>query len=326
MTLTKTVKWLNIMVLLQGVVLVGVVFCLVNSRKQIAVKAIRTERITVSQLSLQRSDGTEVGTFCNGPAGPFLELTSGIREANSITIGLNDAGPSIDMRHGDGRVRISGLSTGPRLEIEDHRIYPSRLLLGTGLRQLVGNSDTNCWLVEIPGLSSGTYPAHEKKLREQLAALTPEATLHDQRQVLTQLHKLGLFEKELPSLFALCERFPEEHQFPWPFVSMVQDIPGYQRELIASLDRQPSYAGLLLLKGIINSKRYEIDGIDLRALLGEIAKRQDLPQNLREDTERMHQHTMRFHQRGLENTAVDSTTLPPTSASTATNQPALRED
>lgn len=295
--MTKAVKRLTIVVILQGVVLAGVVVHLVSSRMRMTTRELHTERVVASNISLRRHDGEEMAKLRVDAHGASLKLRSDSPDESDIMLGTSGMGPVIRMRRGEGGLSIEGRSAGTRLEIEDQRLYPSRLVLGSAQRTLVGNTYTNCWTFTIPGVASGSYPEHENKLREQLAALTPASSRHHQREVLTQLRILGLFVDELPSVFALCERFPEEKEFPWPFVTMFESLEGHADELIASLRRQPSCVGILILKRMINGKTYEIDGVDLRELLAQIAKRDDLSAPVREYAERLHQHTIRFYPR-----------------------------
>lgn len=60
-------------------------------------------------------------------------------------------------------------------------------------------------------------------------------------------------EQTVDAMFALLERYPEDTTLgePGPLIHAIEQIPGYENSLAASLDRMPSYYGVWMVNRIL---------------------------------------------------------------------------
>lgn len=75
------------------------------------------------------------------------------------------------------------------------------------------------------------------------------------------------------ALFAVFERFPWSDGFEsfWSILHALEGLPGYERELVASVRRVPGEFNLLMVNRCLNGGITEVDGVSLRQLLGDVA-------------------------------------------------------
>ena len=130
-------------------------------------------------------------------------------------------------------------------------------------------------------------PDNIDDLIAQLAAFEPTDDAIDNEE------KLQIFvdrweeaedkEKALPDMFGVFERNPETTALgePGPLVHAIEQVPGYEQALAASLDQMPSYYGVWMVNRIL-----EIDlPADTRAaylgILRKIADTETAPWSVR---------------------------------------------
>jgi hypothetical protein len=93
-----------------------------------------------------------------------------------------------------------------------------------------------------------------------------------------------------PCLLAIFERFPLHDGYGvfWSALHGLEDIPAYEPHLIASLRRQPSQFGLLMVRRILNSPdRNEAVVQQLRDTLLAITSRAHLHSDLLSEAEKL---------------------------------------
>jgi hypothetical protein len=281
-------------------------------RKKVDAKEFHVDKLVVRHLAIRNREGVEVGSWL-GRTGPYegnsseLKLNGGaVGRWEQVTLSASSFGPKIELesiKHPIFSNDLRNLTlqvhprTGPQLSMGLPSASPGHLILGTEILELVDDTETLCWRYIIPGLGRGTYPATAVALHKQLAAITPSTSQRDQDVIMNQIHELGLIEKELPTLYALCERFPEEKDFPYALFNLDEKLRYSEKALLVSLQRQPSHTTLSLLGTLIHRKRFEIEGVDTRALLETIAHREDLPPGVKELALRLHTHMLREYPR-----------------------------
>jgi hypothetical protein len=74
------------------------------------------------------------------------------------------------------------------------------------------------------------------------------------------------------TLLGVFERFPRHDGYGvfWSLLQYIEQVPGYETELIRSLRRQPNHMTTTMLQRLINSGVRKFDGIDLTSLLREL--------------------------------------------------------
>jgi hypothetical protein len=106
----------------------------------------------------------------------------------------------------------------------------------------------------------------------------------EQLQILVDIWE-GLPEREqaLPAFLRLFERYPEYSGLgePGPLVHAVEQIPGYEDEVIASLGRVPNYYGIWMLGRILDRDTMPDQRTRVLALLHQLAASEGVPDSLR---------------------------------------------
>ena len=79
--------------------------------------------------------------------------------------------------------------------------------------------------------------------------------------------------RHLPDLLAVLERFPEDDGAGvlWSVVHGVESLPGYEPELVRSVQRGPSLLGVAMVGRLINGGVFEVGGVSLIDLLREVS-------------------------------------------------------
>ena len=103
--------------------------------------------------------------------------------------------------------------------------------------------------------------------------------------LLNDLWSTGKQERFTAELFNVFERFPDDDGAGvlWSIVHGVERFKTYDRELVASLRRQPSMMGLAMLMRIKNSGAKAVGGVEFVALLTELLATPRLSPDLKED-------------------------------------------
>jgi hypothetical protein len=106
----------------------------------------------------------------------------------------------------------------------------------------------------------------------------------EQLQILVDIWE-GLPERgeALPAFLRLFERYPEYNGLgePGPLVHAVEQVPGYEDEVIASLGRVPNYYGVWMLGRILDSDTTPEQRARVLALLHKLAGGDDVPDSIR---------------------------------------------
>lgn len=98
-----------------------------------------------------------------------------------------------------------------------------------------------------------------------------------------ELWETGEHENFTADLLKVFERFPEEDGGGvfWSIVHGLESFSTYEKELIASLDRQPSEMGLLMLRRIKNSGARTVGGFDLTKIVNDLLSNEKLTPTLK---------------------------------------------
>lgn len=102
---------------------------------------------------------------------------------------------------------------------------------------------------------------------------------------LTQLFASENPELGIDALLRVFERFPEKDGFCifWSILSGLESLPDYEGKLIASVRRQPSRFGLLMVNRMLNAGITEVEGVNLLSLLKGVAADESQSEELREE-------------------------------------------
>ncbi|QFZ83277.1 hypothetical protein GFK26_11140 [Variovorax paradoxus] len=98
--------------------------------------------------------------------------------------------------------------------------------------------------------------------------------------LLDELWQAGGPEQAIPEMLSVFERYPEEDGYGvmWSIVHGLEKLPNYEPALLASLARQPSELGIVMVGRMLNSGITEIGDVSLLLTLQEIASTATSPQ------------------------------------------------
>lgn len=90
--------------------------------------------------------------------------------------------------------------------------------------------------------------------------------------LLAELWESGNQENFMTDLLKVFERFPDEDGAGvfWSIVHGVESFNSYERQLVDSLNRQPSEMGLIMLRRLINNGTKTIDGIEISKIVADL--------------------------------------------------------
>jgi hypothetical protein len=103
--------------------------------------------------------------------------------------------------------------------------------------------------------------------------------------LLGELWRTGDQENFTVDLLKIFERFPEEDGggVLWSIIHGVESFRSYERELIDSLNRQPSEMGLLMLRRIKNAGTKIIGGIEINKIVRDLLSNGKTSPTLRQE-------------------------------------------
>jgi hypothetical protein len=103
--------------------------------------------------------------------------------------------------------------------------------------------------------------------------------------LLDELWVTGEQQKYARNLFNLFERFPEDHGAGvlWSVVHGIETFDNYEKELLESLNRQPSEMGVVMLRRIVNSGTKVIAGLPLNRIVADLINNTLTPESVRQD-------------------------------------------
>jgi hypothetical protein len=87
----------------------------------------------------------------------------------------------------------------------------------------------------------------------------------------------------ISDLLVVLERFPEDDGAGvfWSLVHGLESLPGYEAELIRSVQRQPSEMGVTMIGRLLNGGVSQVGGVSLRELLQSVASAVNAPASVR---------------------------------------------
>jgi hypothetical protein len=114
---------------------------------------------------------------------------------------------------------------------------------------------------------------------------TDDSVANEERlQILVDIWE-GLPDREvaLPAFIRLFERYPEYNGLgePGPLVHAVEQVPGYEDEVIASLGQVPNYYGVWILGRILDRNTTPDQRARVLGLLHQLAANEDIPGSIR---------------------------------------------
>ena len=103
-------------------------------------------------------------------------------------------------------------------------------------------------------------------------------------ELLVELWDSGKAGKHVRELLAVLERFPEDdgEGVLWSIVHGLEDVGGYERELVESVRRQPSELGVTMIGRLLNSGTLLIGDVSLVGVLREVTVASAAPESVRE--------------------------------------------
>lgn len=102
-------------------------------------------------------------------------------------------------------------------------------------------------------------------------------------ELLAELWDSGKAAKHIPDLLAVLERFPKDdgEGVLWSIVHGLENVGGYEPELIQSVRRQPSELGVTMIGRLLNSGTIQVNGVSLVDVLREVVASTS-PESIRE--------------------------------------------
>jgi hypothetical protein len=90
-------------------------------------------------------------------------------------------------------------------------------------------------------------------------------------------------ESAIPSMLRLFERYPETAMLgePGPMVHAIEQVPGYEQWLAASLENSPSYYGVWMVNRILESDLPADARVEWMKVLHKVASSESAPPSVR---------------------------------------------
>jgi hypothetical protein len=106
--------------------------------------------------------------------------------------------------------------------------------------------------------------------------------------LLEELCETGRAEEHVRDLLAILERFPEDigAGVLWGVVHILESLPGYEPELVRSVQRRPSELAITMVRRLLNVGTTQVAGFSLRDLLASVASNPAVPESVRETAAR----------------------------------------
>ena len=92
--------------------------------------------------------------------------------------------------------------------------------------------------------------------------------------LLAELWATGAAGDCMPDLLGVLERYPEDESggVLWSVVHGVESLPGYEGELIQSVQRGPSELGITMIGRLLKAGTSDVEGVTLIDLLHNVAE------------------------------------------------------
>jgi hypothetical protein len=103
--------------------------------------------------------------------------------------------------------------------------------------------------------------------------------------LLNELWESGDQEKFTTDLLSVFERFPHDDGAGvlWSIIHGVESFNSYERQLIDSLNRQPSEMGLVMLRRIKNTGTKTIAGIEINKIVDDLISNERTTPTLKQE-------------------------------------------
>ena len=130
---------------------------------------------------------------------------------------------------------------------------------------------------------------HEEIVAELNAFRPPNDDWDQLDAILQKLWKDGSPELAIPELLAVFSRYPENEDgcgVFWSILHGMEDIHGYERQLVNVVVQSPSEFGVMMIGRLVNGGVDYVGDTDLRALLRGLAKSDNASKRIRQLSER----------------------------------------
>ena len=112
--------------------------------------------------------------------------------------------------------------------------------------------------------------------------------------LLAQIDWSSLSAGDCLRLCLLFERYPEEdNEVLWGLLHGIEDIPGSNESVIASVQRRPSLMTVLMLNRMINAGQIQSAGVDLLDHIRSVATDSVVPEAIRSRAQRFIDYQMK---------------------------------
>jgi hypothetical protein len=101
-------------------------------------------------------------------------------------------------------------------------------------------------------------------------------------ELLAEFWDTGKAKRHVRELLSVLERFPEDdgEGVLWSIVHGLEEVPGYESELIQSIRRQPSELGVAMVGRLLNSGVSQADEASLVGILREVVEARTAPRSV----------------------------------------------
>lgn len=94
-------------------------------------------------------------------------------------------------------------------------------------------------------------------------------------------------ELGLDAMLGIYERYPDEdNDILWGMLHGIEDIENYELKVIESVERKPSFFGVLMIHRILNANISSVEDINLLNTLKGVVNNSAVTNYVREETER----------------------------------------
>jgi hypothetical protein len=106
--------------------------------------------------------------------------------------------------------------------------------------------------------------------------------------LLEELFKSGAAGQGIDAMLGVFQRYPSEDGAGvfWAIVHGLESLPGYENHLIESITKVPSRFALTMVHRLRNAGRDEVGGINLLALLEQVARDETVSQETRQEAQK----------------------------------------
>lgn len=94
-------------------------------------------------------------------------------------------------------------------------------------------------------------------------------------------------ELGIDALLRVFEKFPNKDGFGifWSILHGLESLPNYQEKLVESVNRQPSYFGVMMINRMLNSSHREVKSMELLSVLKKVVADERLEEEIRREAQ-----------------------------------------